>query len=106
VTINEAFFQGHFPGNPIMPGVLIIEAMGQVGGLMLYNSVERPDEWLVYFTGVDKVRFRKPVLPGDQVVFELEMRKRRGTVCMMHATAKVEDKVVAEADLMAMLVPR
>jgi UDP-3-O-[3-hydroxymyristoyl] N-acetylglucosamine deacetylase / 3-hydroxyacyl-[acyl-carrier-protein] dehydratase len=106
VTINEAFFQGHFPGNPIMPGVLIIEAMGQVGGLMLYNSVERPDEWLVYFTGVDKVRFRKPVLPGDQVIFELEMRKRRGTVCMMHATAKVEDKVVAEADLMAMLVPR
>jgi UDP-3-O-[3-hydroxymyristoyl] N-acetylglucosamine deacetylase/3-hydroxyacyl-[acyl-carrier-protein] dehydratase len=106
VTINEPFFQGHFPGNPIMPGVLIIEAMGQVGGLMLFKTVERPDEWLVYFTGVDKVRFRKPVLPGDQVVFELEMVKRRGAVCMMHGIAKVEGKVVAEADLMAMLVPR
>jgi len=106
VTINEPFFQGHFPGNPIMPGVLIIEAMGQVGGLMLFNSVDHPDDWLVYFTGVDKVRFRKPVLPGDQVIFELEMIKRRGTVCVMHGIAKVEGKVVAEADLMAMLVPR
>lgn len=106
VTINEPFFQGHFPGSPIMPGVLIIEAMGQVGGLMLFNSVERPDEWLVFFTGVDKVRFRKPVLPGDQVLFELEMIKRRGTVCVMRGVAKVEGKVVAEADLMAMLMPR
>ncbi len=106
VTINEPFFQGHFPGSPIMPGVLIIEAMGQVGGLMLFNSVERPDDWLVYFTGVDRVRFRKPVLPGDQILFELEMTKRRGSVCIMHGLAKVDDKVVAEADLMAMLVPR
>jgi len=106
VTINEPFFQGHFPGNPIMPGVLIIEAMGQVGGLMLFKTVEHPEEWLVYFTGVDKVRFRKPVLPGDQVLFELEMVKRRGAVCVMHGIARVEEKVVAEADLMAMLVPR
>lgn len=106
VTINEPFFQGHFPGNPIMPGVLIIEAMGQVGGLMLFNSVEKPEEWLVYFTGVDKVRFRKPVLPGDQIVFELDMIKRRGAVCLMKGLARVEDKTVAEAELMAMLVPR
>ncbi len=106
VTINEPFFQGHFPGNPIMPGVLIIEAMGQVGGLMLFNSVERPEEWLVYFTGVDKVRFRKPVLPGDQVVFELDMIKRRGAICVMNGLAKVDGKTVAEAELMAMLVPR
>lgn len=106
VTINEPFFQGHFPGSPIMPGVLIIEAMGQVGGLMLFNSVERPDDWLVYFMGVDKVRFRKPVLPGDQIIFELEMVKRRGSVCMMRGLARVGGKTVAEADLMAMLVPR
>jgi UDP-3-O-[3-hydroxymyristoyl] N-acetylglucosamine deacetylase/3-hydroxyacyl-[acyl-carrier-protein] dehydratase len=89
-----------------MPGVLIIEAMGQVGGLMLFNSVERPDDWLVYFMGVDKVRFRKPVLPGDQIIFELEMVKRRGSVCMMRGLARVGGKTVAEADLMAMLVPR
>jgi 3-hydroxymyristoyl/3-hydroxydecanoyl-(acyl carrier protein) dehydratase len=73
---------------------------------MLFNSVGSPEEWLVYFTGVDKVRFRKPVLPGDQVQFELVMTKKRGPVCMMHGIARVEDKIVAEADLMAMLVPR
>ncbi|MBN1434232.1 UDP-3-O-[3-hydroxymyristoyl] N-acetylglucosamine deacetylase, partial [Candidatus Fermentibacterales bacterium] len=106
VTINEPFFQGHFPGSPIMPGVLIIEAMGQVGGMLLYNTVERPQDWLVYFMGVDRVKFRQPVAPGDQIRFELEMTRQRGTVFQMRGIAKVEDRVVAEADLMAKLVSR
>ena len=106
ITINEPFFQGHFPGSPIMPGVLIIEAMGQVGGILLYHTVERPTDWLVYFMGVDRVRFRKPVEPGDQIRFELEMVRQRGTVFQMKGTARVEDTVVAEAELMAKLVRR
>lgn len=106
VTINEPFFQGHFPGNPIMPGVLVVEAMGQVGGLMLFNSVEEPEKWLVYFAGIDKVRFRNPVMPGDQVVFELEMLRMRGTTCRMKGTAKVDGKVATQAELMAMLVEK
>jgi UDP-3-O-[3-hydroxymyristoyl] N-acetylglucosamine deacetylase/3-hydroxyacyl-[acyl-carrier-protein] dehydratase len=106
VTINEPFFQGHFPGNPIMPGVLVVEAMGQVGGLMLFNSVDEPEKWLVYFAGIDKVRFRNPVLPGDQVVFELEMLRMRGTTCRMKGTAKVDGKVATQAELMAMLVEK
>lgn len=106
VSINESFFQGHFPGRPIMPGVLVIEAMGQVGGLMLFNSVEDPNEWLVYFTGMDKVRFRNPVQPGDQIVFELEMIQKRGPMCRMKGVAKVDGKVAVEAILMAMLVEK
>ncbi|OPL18854.1 MAG: hypothetical protein AVO35_02660 [Candidatus Aegiribacteria sp. MLS_C] len=106
VSINESFFQGHFPGRPIMPGVLVIEAMGQVGGLMLFNSVEEPSDWLVYFTGLDKVRFRNPVQPGDQVVFELEMIQKRGPVCRMQGVAKVDGRVAVEAMLMAMLVEK
>ena len=104
VSINEPFFQGHFPGSPIMPGVLVVEAMGQVGGLMLFNSVDVPAEWLVYFTGLDKVRFRSPVRPGDQIIFELEMIQRRGPMCRMQGIAKVDGKVAVEATLMAMLV--
>jgi len=106
VSINEPFFTGHFPGSPIMPGVLVVEAMGQVGGLMLFNSVDVPTDWLVYFTGLDKVRFRNPVRPGDQVIFELEMLQRRGPVCRMQGTAKVDGKIVVEAQLMAMLVKK
>lgn len=106
VSINESFFQGHFPGKPIMPGVLIIEAMGQVGGLMLFNSVDKPTNWLVYFTGLDKVRFRNPVQPGDQVIFELDMIQRRGPMCKMKGIAKVDGKVVVEAMLMAMLLEK
>ncbi len=106
VSINEPFFQGHFPGAPIMPGVLVVEAMGQVGGLMLFNSVENPSDWLVYFTGLDRVRFRNPVMPGDQIVFELEMIQKRGPMCRMRGVAKVDGKVAAEAMLMAMLVEK
>jgi UDP-3-O-[3-hydroxymyristoyl] N-acetylglucosamine deacetylase/3-hydroxyacyl-[acyl-carrier-protein] dehydratase len=106
VSIDEWFFQGHFPGSPIMPGVLVIEAMAQVGGLMLFSSVENAKDWLVYFGGIDKVRFRKPITPGDQIVYELEMLQKRGRTCRMKGTARVDGKIAAEADLMAMLMER
>lgn len=106
VTINEPFFQGHFPGHPIMPGVLIIEAMGQVGGLLLMDAVEKPEDYVVYFMALDNVKWRRPVVPGDQIVFELEMTQFRRHVCRMKGRALVDGRVVAEADLMARIVKR
>lgn len=103
VTINEPFFQGHFPGHPIMPGVLIIEAMAQVGGVLLLGTVDDPDTKVVYFMSLDNVKWRKPVKPGDQLRFELEMTQIRGRVCRMHGVAKVDGEVVAEADMAAMV---
>ncbi len=104
VTINEPFFQGHFPGHPIMPGVLIIEAMGQVGGLLLMDAVEKPEDYVVYFMALDNVKWRRPVVPGDQLVFELEMLQFRRHVCRMRGSGFVDGQVVAEADLMARIV--
>lgn len=104
VTINEPFFQGHFPGHPIMPAVLIIEAMAQVGGVLLLSSVEDPRGKLVYFSGIDGARFRQPVLPGDQLRFELELIKLRGPLCKMRGTGWVGGTMVAEADLMSTIV--
>ena len=106
VTINEPFFQGHYPGHPIMPGVLIIEAMAQVGGLLLMEKVENPDEKVVYFMTMDNVKWRRPVTPGDTLVFELEMVQFRGHTCKMHGMAFVEEKLVAEADFMARIVDK
>lgn len=106
VTINEPFFQGHFPGHPIMPGVLIIEAMGQVGGLLLMDAVEKPENYVVYFMALDNVRWRRPVVPGDQIVFELEMLQFRRHVCKMRGRGFVEGQLVAEAELMARIVER
>jgi UDP-3-O-[3-hydroxymyristoyl] N-acetylglucosamine deacetylase/3-hydroxyacyl-[acyl-carrier-protein] dehydratase len=106
VTINEPFFQGHFPGHPIMPGVLIIEAMGQVGGLLLMDAVEKPEDYVVYFMALDNVKWRRPVVPGDQIVFELEMVQFRRHVCRMKGKGIVDGRVVAEADLMARIVER
>lgn len=106
VTINEPFFQGHFPGHPIMPGVLIIEAMGQVGGLLLMDAVEKPEDYVVYFMALDNVKWRRPVLPGDQLVFELEMLQFKRHVCRMRGRGLVDGQVVAEADLMARIVER
>jgi UDP-3-O-[3-hydroxymyristoyl] N-acetylglucosamine deacetylase/3-hydroxyacyl-[acyl-carrier-protein] dehydratase len=106
VTINEEFFVGHFPGMPIMPGVLIIEAMAQVGGLLLMDSVENPEDKVVYFMSLDKVKFRRPVIPGDQLVFELEMVQMRKTVCRMKGVGRVDGSIVAEAELMAQVVDK
>lgn len=102
VSINEPFFQGHFPQVPIMPGVLIVEAMGQAGGLLLSASLPPAEQGrLFYFMGFDKVRFRKPVTPGDQLILELKLLKKRSKVVKMAGTAFVDNTVVAEAELMA-----
>lgn len=106
VTINEPFFQGHFPGHPIMPGVLIIEAMAQVGGMLLMGAVDDPESKVVYFMSLDNVKWRKPVKPGDQLRFELEMQQIRGRVCRMRGIARVDGEVVAEADMAAMMMDR
>jgi UDP-3-O-[3-hydroxymyristoyl] N-acetylglucosamine deacetylase / 3-hydroxyacyl-[acyl-carrier-protein] dehydratase len=106
VTINEPFFQGHFPGHPIMPGVLIIEAMAQVGGMLLLGAVPDPQSKVVYFTSLNNVKWRRPVKPGDQLRFELEVLQVRGLMCKMHGVAKVDGEVVAEADMGAMVRDR
>jgi UDP-3-O-[3-hydroxymyristoyl] N-acetylglucosamine deacetylase/3-hydroxyacyl-[acyl-carrier-protein] dehydratase len=106
VTINEPFFQGHFPGHPIMPGVLIVEAMAQTGGVLLLGSVPDPGQKVVYFMTLDNVKFRRPVKPGDQLRFELDLVKIRGMVCQMHGVAKVDGEVVCEADMTAMVRDR
>jgi 3-hydroxyacyl-[acyl-carrier-protein] dehydratase len=104
VTFNEPFFQGHFPGRPIMPGVLIVEAMAQTAGVLAFKSVPQEESGKpVYFLGLDNVRFRKPVIPGDQLRFELEVTRHRQSIWGFKGKAFVEDKLVAEADLLAML---
>jgi 3-hydroxyacyl-[acyl-carrier-protein] dehydratase len=102
VTINEPFFQGHFPGRPIMPGVLILEAMAQAGGVLAFASMpEKEKGSLMYFMGMDQVKFRKPVVPGDQLILELEVLKQRSKIMKLSATANVDGQVAAEAQLMA-----
>jgi 3-hydroxyacyl-[acyl-carrier-protein] dehydratase len=105
VTINEPFFQGHFPGEPVMPGVLILEGMAQVGAILAYKSI--PDSIgskLVYFAGIDNVRFRKVVRPGDQVIFKLELLKLKSKLSKMSGKAYVDDQLAVEAELMASFV--
>ena len=106
VTINEPFFQGHFPGHPIMPAVLILEAMAQVGGLLLLNSVDDPNDKLMYFMGIDGAKFRRPVTPGDQLRFRLTLLKLRQGTSKMRGEAYVENQLVAEAELLAKVVDR
>ncbi len=102
VTINEPFFPGHFPGHPVMPGVLIIEAMAQVGGILAYlSSDEATRNKVTYFMGIDNARFRKPVTPGDQLRLELAVTMNRRGIWGFNGKAFVADKLVAEADLMA-----
>ena len=106
VTINEPFFNGHFPDHPIMPGVLVVEAMAQAGGVLLMNTVERPEEKVVYFMGIDGVRFRRPVIPGDQIRFDVELILNRRGICKMKAKATVDGELVTEAELMATVVDK
>ena len=106
VTINEPFFQGHFPNHPIMPGVLILEAMAQAGGVLLLNDIDDPQSKVVYFMSISNAKFRLPVTPGDQLRFELEMHSFRRGACKMSGRTFVEDKLVANADFMAMVVDR
>ncbi|MEO5814488.1 MAG: UDP-3-O-acyl-N-acetylglucosamine deacetylase [Gemmatimonadaceae bacterium] len=103
VTINEPFFQGHFPGHPIMPGVLIVEAMAQVGGMLLMGEVPDPGSKVVYFTSLNNVKWRKPVKPGDQIRFELELLQVRGPMCRMSGVARVDGEIVCEAEMSAMV---
>ena len=106
ITMNEPFFPGHFPGNPIMPGVLIIEAMAQTGGVLLLNSIPNPAEKLVYFMQINNAKFRKPVVPGDQLVMEVVLESQKRSIVMMKGKAYVNDVLVAEADFMAGVVDR
>ncbi len=106
VTINEPFFQGHFPEHPIMPGVLIVEAMAQAGGLLLMNEFDDPQSKVVYFMSLDDVKFRRPVMPGDQLIFELRLLQLRGRTCRMQGETRVGDQVVAEATMMARVMDK
>ncbi len=106
VTINEPFFAGHFPGAPVMPAVLIIEALAQAGAVLLLNDVPERSSKLVYFTGIDQARFRRPVVPGDQIRLTMEVLKLRTRTCKMRGIAEVDGALAAEAEIMSALVDR
>jgi beta-hydroxyacyl-ACP dehydratase FabZ len=101
VTINEPFFTGHFPGTPVMPGVMILEALGQAGGLLVDASRPAAENELLYFSGMDRVRFRRPVVPGDQLILEARILNLRSKAAKIAAAARVEEHLVAEAELIA-----
>lgn len=101
VTMGEPFFQGHFPGEPVMPGVLILEGMAQVGSVLAYMSTDSIDGKLVFFAGLDNVRFRKVVRPGDQLIFKMELTRQKSKITKMSGKAYVDDVLVTEADLLA-----
>ena len=111
VTVNEPFFQGHFPGHPIYPGVMIIEGMAQAGGVLAFKSMDNVSQEeiqnkVVYFMSIDKAKFRSPVTPGDQLVYKLNVIKNKGPVWQLDAKAYVDGKVVAQAELKAMIVDK
>ncbi|HEY6140161.1 MAG TPA: 3-hydroxyacyl-ACP dehydratase FabZ [Thermoanaerobaculia bacterium] len=106
VTANEQFFQGHFPGAPVMPGVLIVEAMAQCSAVLILRDIPDRDEKLFLFGGVDKARFRKPVIPGDQLRMECEVLQRRSNTVKVKGTATVDGNVVAEAEMLSIMVER
>jgi beta-hydroxyacyl-ACP dehydratase FabZ len=106
VTFNEPHFVGHFPGAPVMPGVLVIEAIAQAGGLLMFRDIPDRHEKLIFFAGIDNCRFRHPVVPGDQLLLEVTVTKRRQRFAVLHGVARVGDRVVAEADLSSALVDR
>lgn len=104
VTCNEPFFQGHFPQVKFMPGVLVIEAMAQAGGVLLYNSIPDPDTKLVLLSKINNAKFRRPVTPGDQLIFHIELLKAKNKFCQVQCTAYVADQIVAEAEILASLM--
>jgi beta-hydroxyacyl-ACP dehydratase FabZ len=106
VTANEPFFPGHFPGHPVMPGVLIIEAMAQVGAVLLLSSIKDRDEKLVYFAGIDNAKFRRPVIPGDVLTMTLTVTSLRKRTCKMHGEATVDGALTAQADILSACVDR
>ncbi len=106
VTINEQFFVGHFPGAPVMPAVLIIESMAQVSGVLIYKDLPDREKKLIYFTGIESAKFRRPVLPGDQLRIEMNLRHRRNNFGKMNGKALVEGKLVAEAVVQFAIVDR
>ena len=106
VSVNEPFFQGHFPGNPVMPGVLILECMAQVAGCLFFANEPEPETKLMYLSGVDKARFRRPVFPGDQIVVVAEILQVRSSLVRMKAEARVDGALCAEGELMSSLVER
>lgn len=104
VTFNEPHFMGHFPGHPVMPGVLLVEAMAQAGGFLLLNQIEDRSNKLIYFTGIDNCRFRRPVVPGDQVIFDIEVKSIKRTFAKIHGRATVDGEVACEADMMSAMM--
>lgn len=106
VSANEQFFQGHFPGNPVMPGVLIVEAMAQCCAVLFLKDIEDRERKLFLFGGVDKARFRKPVIPGDQLIMECTVLQKRASTVRMHGEAKVDGAIVAEADMLSVMTER
>ena len=106
VTFNEPQFTGHFPDHPVMPGVMMVEAMAQVGGILAFQSIPGAENYLVYFTGIDKVRFRRPVRQGDQLVFDLTVLRRRGLLWKFHGEARVDGEMACEGELMATMMPK
>ncbi len=106
VSINEAFFQGHFPGQPVMPGVLILESMAQAGGLLLLQEIKDRSNKLLYLASMNNVKFRRPIVPGDQMRVEVNILAWKGDLCKIEATAHVDDKLCAEATLMCVMVDR
>lgn len=106
VTFNEPHFQGHFPGQPVMPGVLLVEAMAQAGGVLLFSRIENREDKLILFTGIDNCRFRRPVVPGDQVVFDLEVVSIKRTFAKLHGKATVDGELACEATMMSAMTER
>jgi beta-hydroxyacyl-ACP dehydratase FabZ len=106
VTANEPHFQGHFPGAPVMPGVMIIEAMAQCGAVLFLKDLDDREEKLFYFGGIDKARFRRPVVPGDQLILELEVLQQRAQSARLRGIGRVDGKVVAEAEMMSIMADR